>query len=217
MLEPFRKIQSHFGRGASPTRRAAARGAARNPGQADIARANGAESSIWPLALESPRWNRLQHSQGRATDMPHLLKRLSRDTSPKNDLEAEPWFTLWSRLCFRGDVFTASYAAVPHIVQFCRNAKGPVDFSFFMLPACVEIARQKGNGPQVPAELSDAYDVSLQQLHECAHKQSAYPWDDSMVISVACAQAAAKGQTKLAEAISNLDVVTLELLLDTGG
>jgi len=67
------------------------------------------------LDLMSPRWKELSHAYGPARDIPDLLKQL-KTAPPKKDYRSEPWFSRWSALCHQGDVYTASYAAVPHIV-----------------------------------------------------------------------------------------------------
>lgn len=157
------------------------------------------------IPLDAEDWLHLKHAYGSASDVPGLLEQLAENPGPKSDYQAEPWFSLWSCLCHQGDVYTASYAAVPHIVRICSISDGPVDFSFFQLPACIEIARATGRGPALPSELSGAYRGALHQLHECAFRYASVDWDDSMTLSVAAALAAAKGQIKVAEAIVNLD------------
>ncbi len=68
------------------------------------------------LSLEDARWADLRHAYGSAGDIPSLLRTLSDDCSPSRSSNAEPWFSLWSSLCHQGNVYTASYAAVPHLV-----------------------------------------------------------------------------------------------------
>ena len=162
------------------------------------------------LALDSPDWNKLKHAYGAAVDVPSLLQQLSLNPSPSRDYRSEPWFSLWSRLCHQDDVYTASYAAVPHVVRICLCATGPIDASFFLLPACIEIARATSRGPEMPVELSNAYIEAMRLLHDCAFKHAVHDWDDSMCRSVAAALAVAKAQIKVAEAIVNLndDIMT---------
>lgn len=157
------------------------------------------------VPLDSQEWHRLRHAYGAAEDIPGLLRQLSRSAQPKDQTDPEPWSSLWSSLCHQGDAYDASYAAVPHIVEIGTLANGPIDFIFFMLPACIEIARQTGRGPTLPAELVAPYGRALHGLHECAFRHANNDWDEAMAQSVATALAAAKGQTKLAEALRNLD------------
>ena len=55
----------------------------------------------------SVKWPELHHAHRPASDIPTLLPdaRLARVPSDYRD---EPWFSPWSALCHRGDVFTAS-------------------------------------------------------------------------------------------------------------
>jgi hypothetical protein len=155
--------------------------------------------------LDSPVWSQLQHAYGSAEDIPPLLRQLSSDPRPQSDYQEEPWFSLWSALCHQGDVYTASYAAVPHVVEIGIKAAGPIHASFFQLPACVEVARLTGRGPAIGPDLAPAYFASLAKLHECAFVHARDSWDGDMAMSVAAALAAAKGQAEVAQAIINLD------------
>ncbi len=157
------------------------------------------------LAIDDPRWSDLSHCYGPASDIPLLLQQLAKSPGPKHDYLDEPWLSLWSSLCHQEDVFTASYAAVPHLVQIAAEAPGPVAFDFFLLPAAIEVSRVNGKGPAIPSFLAKAYQESLQALMESTSAHRADPWDQSMVLSVAAAQAIAKGHPRTAEALINLD------------
>jgi hypothetical protein len=157
------------------------------------------------LALDDPRWKELQHAYGAAADVPDMLRALASSTGPKGGQD-EPWFSLWSSLCHQGDVYTASYAAVHHIVQIASEAKSPVDFSFFQLPAAIEVARRSGRGPVIPEPYVDDYNRAIARLMDNASFHRNEPWDQSMLLSVAAAQAVAKGHIDVAEALLNLDV-----------
>ena len=69
------------------------------------------------LSLESTEWGELTHAYGPATNIPDLLRRLANEPGPSEHREQEPWWSLWSSLCHQGDVYQASYVAVPHIVD----------------------------------------------------------------------------------------------------
>ena len=157
------------------------------------------------ILLESEQWHELKHAYGKASDIPGLLTQLSHNTGPKSNYRDEPWFSLWSALCHQGDVYSASYAAVPHIVEIGLQASGPIDSGFFHLPACIEVFRGNGRGPQIPAEMAEAYFAGLRGLHECAFRHADEDWDGAMAQSVVAALAAAKGQIRLAHALIELD------------
>jgi len=90
-------------------------------------------------------------------------------------------------------------------VDIASQAAGPIDSSFFLLPAAVEIARQTGRGPALPRAYADDYHRAIRQLVENVSIHRNEAWDQSMLISVATAQAVAKGHIDVAEALMNLD------------
>lgn len=157
------------------------------------------------LSLDDPRWSKLRHAYGNAGDIPALLRTLASSPGPKPGYQDEPWFSLWSCLCPQGDVYTASYVAVPHIVHIASEAKLPVDFSFFQLPAAIEIARQTGRGPDIPEAYADDYRYAIVQLVENVSIHRNEAWDQSTLLSAAAAQAVAKGHIHVAQALLNLD------------
>jgi hypothetical protein len=157
------------------------------------------------LALDDPLWGQLEHAYGKASDIPGYLRILAKSTEPTESIDAEPWYTLWSKLCHQDDVYTASYAAVPHLVHIAASAKGPIDSSFLQLPAAIEAARHFGRGPEIPDVLAHDYHEALRRLSECVSLQLKNPWDRSMLRVAAAAAAVAKGHPDVAEALLNLD------------
>lgn len=157
------------------------------------------------LSLDDPRWRELRHAYGDAANVPTLLKALAASPGPALGPNDQPWFDLWSCLCHQGDVYTASYAAVPHIVEIARVATSPVDFSFFQFPAAVEVARQTGRGPEISPALADEYHRAISQLMDNVSLHRNEKWDQTMLLSVLAAQAVVKGHVDVAEAILNLD------------
>lgn len=170
------------------------------------------------IDLDDPRWQNLSHAYGSAAGIPELLRQLARATGPKARYDSEPWFTLWSSLCHQGDVYDGSYAAVPHIVEIACNANGPIGFSFFQLPAAIEIARRGGKGPPVPPDLANAYGNAVSRLTECVALHLNEDWDEPTLLSAISALAVAKGQHRVAEAVMNLDdnLITRLIELDFG-
>jgi len=165
------------------------------------------------LSLDDSRWTTLTHAYGSAADIPDLIRSLAQAPAPQDDARSEPWFSIWSSLCHQDDVFDASYAAVPHIVDIACRSDGPVDFSFFQLPASVEVARRNGRGSALPADLAEAYDHSLEKLADCIARHRHEAWDEATLLSVLAAQAVAKGHHRIAEAIMNLDDDLIERLI----
>ena len=156
------------------------------------------------LALEDERWRMLQHAYGAAADIPDLLRRLASFPTHENE-RTEPYFSLWSALCHQGDVYSASYAAVPHIVRLIETAADRAHWSVLLLVASIEIARSKGNGPQIATELADEYQVALARVPFAVAAASTREWDELFARVAASAIAAVKGRVDLAEAILELE------------
>lgn len=62
-------------------------------------------------------WSQLKHGYGNAADVPALLAKLSPDP------RASVWEELWSRLCHQGTVYSASFAALPVLVDVAERWK----------------------------------------------------------------------------------------------
>lgn len=156
------------------------------------------------VALDDKRWSELDHAYGKATDIPRLLRDLA-DFPPHDSPASEPYVSLWSSLCHQGDVYTASYAAVPHVVQMIAGAPRRAHWSALLLVTSIEIARANGNGPPMPDELLGAYAAALQRLPQVLAATAEREWDESFVRTAAATLAVARGQPALAEAILDLE------------
>jgi hypothetical protein len=150
------------------------------------------------LDLESKRWRELEHAYGSAADTPALLAQLK--SLPKSEGRAEPWFSLWSSLAHQGDVYSASFAAVPHVIAALAVRPAEADESFFQFPAWVEICRVK-HAAVVPPDLEASYFDSLARLPELASAAASPPWSAGRLACVLSAIAAAKGHHAIAEAV----------------
>jgi hypothetical protein len=159
-----------------------------------------------PLDLDRDRWAGLTHAYGDASDIPTLLREL--ESLPSSRGEREPWFSLWSALAHQGDVYSASFAAVPHVVRALSKAPTRADESYFHFPAWVEVCRERTDTP-VPPDLQAAYLQSLAQLPALVAAAAEREWDEGFARCALAAVAAAKGAHDLAEAILELspDVV----------
>lgn len=153
------------------------------------------------LSLQSHRWAELVHAYGSAANIPALLQQLR--GLPSSEGDAEPWFTLWSALAHQGDVYSASFAAVPHVVEALASAPAEADFSYFQFPAWVEICRTK-NEVEIPEDLRIAYFESLARLPALVAAASTRPWEPGLLACTLAAIAAAKGQPAIAEAVLEL-------------
>ena len=153
------------------------------------------------LSLESPEWSNLEDAYGEASDIPGLLRQL--EGFPSDRGQDEPWFSLWSALAHQGDVYSASFAAVPHVVRVLALAPERASGSFFQFPAWVEICRRRKNVP-VPDALSAAYAEAIERLPHLVCAVAAQPWDKNFLHCVLAAMAISKGSLELAEAVLEL-------------
>jgi hypothetical protein len=157
------------------------------------------------LPLDDPFWSELRHGAGKASNVPRLLRTLASEPEPSAvGQTAEVWQDLWSSLCHQGSVYTASYAAVPHLIQIAYAAKGPIDYDFFALPTTIEIARRGGGGPRIPEAFERDYHEALARLEECVWRRRDDAWKRPMILSAAAALALSKDDVELAEALLNL-------------
>lgn len=144
-------------------------------------------------------WKNLEHAYGSAENLPALLAQLA-FFPDEAAYEQEPWFSLWSSLYHQGDIYSASFAAVPEIVKHLASAPQRATFSFFALPASIEIARAKDN-LAIPAELSAAYFESIRALAPVAAGLAHSGASPLVCRAATAAFAAAVGQHGYAELV----------------
>jgi hypothetical protein len=156
------------------------------------------------LPLDSPQWSALQHAYGSASDIPPLLRAVASDVASIGAADGTPWFELWSALCHQGEVYPASFAAVPHLVEALGSDPAHASYNFLLLPAAVEVARHRRDTP-VPDELRTAYFDSLRRLTHFAAQTLSRTWDNTLCRSVLAAVAAAKGHIGTAELLLDID------------
>jgi hypothetical protein len=150
------------------------------------------------LSLDSPQWGEMNHAYGPASDIPGLLRQLQ--SLPSSEGNNEPWFSLWSSLAHGGDVYPASFAAVPHVVHCLSLDPSKADLSYFQFSAWVEICRQK-NAVPVPKELEAAYFDALAKLPCLVAAAADRKWDSDFLCCALSAIAASKGFASVAEAV----------------
>jgi hypothetical protein len=163
------------------------------------------------LPLDSPRWHELWHARGDGDDIPALLRQLEAQRSlPPSQTEEDLWDLLWDRLEHQFTVYDASYAAVPHLMRIAGLSNKNPHYSFFLLPAAIEIRRAMGYGRPLPDDLANAYHHAIQQLPHLASQFVDAPWDEALTRSIATAVTVAKGHILLADIVMDLRPETIE-------
>jgi len=161
------------------------------------------------IPLSSNRWAELRHAYGPARDIPALIAQL--ETLPEDcDYETEPYHSLWSSICHQGTAYSASYAAIPHIIRIMAGAPLRVPATLFQLVARIEIGRHQEESQALPDELSRDYFSALSQIPGIVAEAAKRPWDENVCRSALSAVAVIKGHALLAEAIEELDPESLE-------
>jgi hypothetical protein len=112
------------------------------------------------LSLDDNRWNNLTGGYRMKCDPRPLLAQLE-----SNQTRETAWHELWEELHHQADVGEASYASVPHLVRIHRKA-GIVDWNTYAIVAIIELARGKGNNPEVPTWLEEDYLRGIRELAE---------------------------------------------------
>jgi len=154
------------------------------------------------LSLDSFEWSRLTHAYGSASDIPRLLSQL--ETLPSSIGNAEPWFSLWSALAHQGDVYPASFAAVPHVIEALSRDPSRTPYVFFQFPAWIEICRQRAN-LEVPEDVAPDYFASLLRLPALISAASTGNWDADLLASAMACLAISKGFASMAEVAFELN------------
>src|SRR6266436_3462558 len=94
------------------------------------------------------KWEELQDAYGNASRVHDFLQQVTKNKVLKHDAQSGPWFELWSRLYHQGSIYTASYAAVPILIEAIKGEAQPFAMDFFLLPVSIELARVKDGAPK---------------------------------------------------------------------
>ena len=126
------------------------------------------------IDLKSPRWSELHHAYGAADDVPDMLEQLG-----GGNLE-DVMGDLYSTICHQGTVYTASYAAVPHLAKIAGATQDP-DQRAEILTLLGSIVAG-ADASQIPADLRDDYEACLPVATKLALKTLEEPIEPSAAI-----------------------------------
>ena len=157
------------------------------------------------LAFDDPQWAILTHAYGPAADIPPLLAKAEEDTGTGNE-PGSTWFDLWSALCHQGDTYTASYAAVPHLLALAPGHLKRKCYDPLFLAACIELARLEGRGPVIPPQLASAYSEAISRGRALAQATLTSAWDEDSEAAIRASAAALGGDIAGARAILDADL-----------
>jgi hypothetical protein len=152
-------------------------------------------------SLNGINWSELSHAYGFAGNIEPLLKSLYSFPS-ESDPKSEPWHTLWSSLCHQGDIYSASFAATPVIVDALSTAPAKASQSYFLLPVCIELARVN-HRVDPPVGLEKPYFGSLTKFPQII--ANAALDDQDLAAAALAAVAVSKGQWRTAQLLVEIE------------
>lgn len=166
------------------------------------------------LPLDDTAWSGLSDAYGASTDIPRLLA--DAESLPEDrGSDTEPYFSLWSALCHQGDVYSASYAALPHLVRIVEGNPARFRWTMLLLVHAIEAARSEGRGPPLPRDLAIPYQNALARVPAMASTLLAGDRTEVELRVILAACASSKGFAAIGEAIAELTPdVTKQFLED---
>ena len=118
------------------------------------------------LALDDPRWEELRDAYGDGSEVAAILAELQEPV-----LDSEFWSDLYSRICHQYTVYTSTYAAVPHLVEYARGVPAERRLDPLLLVGVAHACSFLDDAPDMPADLRFAYDLAIKNaaplLREC--------------------------------------------------
>ncbi len=155
-----------------------------------------------PLELSSPRWAELTQAFGTAEDVPRLLASLS--TTQDGRERAELWYGVAATLCPGGRVFTASYAAAPHLLRITADMALAERVVAVQLVSEIEVARHEAGAAAIPGDVLLAYARTIESLPAVVAELAVVSWDEGTAQVLSAALAVGKRQPVLARRIMAL-------------
>ena len=159
-------------------------------------------------------WERLGQAYGSAGDIPELLRAVEA-LPPYVGGDGDPYYDLWSALCHQGTIYTASYAAVPHLVRIAAGAlPSRAVMSLIHLAAYIEFERDGIEDPEVPPQVAEAYTAAVRELPRITLPLLLGATSDEDARIALFVLAACAGRRDLALAIEDLSGDIVEGILD---
>lgn len=147
-----------------------------------------------PIPLDDLRWALLHHAYGVASDVPEMLRALAGG-------DDRIWSEIYSALCHQGDVDTATFAALPHIVAIGASRPRAEQTTFWVFAG--DVARSRDQGP-VPPDIEADLQSALREAEERAAACVVDGVDEGDATSLVGALASLRGGWAVARAIEGL-------------
>lgn len=163
------------------------------------------------MDLDDIIWRKLQGGYKMVYDASRPLKKLK--AADRQDEMKVIFEELWENLYHQGEVGTASYLAVPHLVEICIEKKS-LDWNFIGLCVRIENARLQENNPELPDEFQDFYFEGLSRLEHYLLQNFKNITDQTAIRLTLALFATINGQPALGKAIELLDEDVLTEFLE---
>ncbi|MFI7299341.1 hypothetical protein [Streptomyces sp. NPDC050121] len=102
-------------------------------------------------------WSQLRHAYGPADDIPGLFARLEGGPGDR-----EIWHALWSSLCHQGDVYGASFAALPVLMDIAAGRAAGDRDEAVGLAGCIVAEADEGLRARYAGEIAELLAVGLE-------------------------------------------------------
>lgn len=139
-------------------------------------------------------------------DASPALRELERTENP-----SAVWKELWNELHHQGDVDTASYAALPHIVRIARS-RSFSDWNVYAIASTIEASRGFEGNPEIPEWLRESYESAWQDLLLTGLEQLRIETDELTIRAILAMVALAKGLSRLGRLLSDFDSSEIDAL-----
>jgi hypothetical protein len=166
------------------------------------------------LSLDDNRWQNLKGGYRTRFDPRPLLSKLDSNKDMKT-----AWHDLWEGLHHQGDVGEASYAAVPHLLQIYRKST-VIDWNTYAIVAVIELARDRGENPEVPKWLGEDYFQAIQDLAEVGAVEVLHtkkPEEIRAILSILAISAGARTHARFLLGYSAEELLEMERLASKVG
>jgi hypothetical protein len=155
------------------------------------------------LPLDDKRWSELTHAYGPAIDIPPKLARLKVEPA-KADVTFRQ-LDLWSALDHQSSVYTATFAAIPHLVDAAKTLPPEKRVELFAFVGCSVADAALPRTPAIPEYLRPAYEKAIVEGTELLAQTLLCTLDMDTTRWLLGAMAALKGHTQLSHVITGLD------------
>ncbi len=167
------------------------------------------------LDLDALRWGELDHAYGSASDTPALLRMLEANPNVQKfgEVDSEIWRQLYISICHQGTAYSASYAAVPHIMRIASLAADPPALDYLLLPAMIDRGRDWSGSAQIPSDLEESYFQAIRQLPELIPRFAKVVWDEESACAIVGVLLSLCGQQELGEGFEQMRLNDVRLYL----